>query len=477
MRSRAFRNYTDAAIAKRILAIMGIKLVSAKEEFGDGYMADAMEAITDIMNEVQIRQNGEDISNKMLHKAKNSGTTGRAKLGYLNVRKDFNGCLVNTIDIDPARAPLIRWAFEQYATGEYSLTRLQQELAEQGLTTRRTAKWSEKPVSRTQLGAILRDPYYLGMVTFKGQVYPGGRHEALVSAELYERVQRVLDERMRRGQRDIVHNHFLRGLMHCERCHATGRRSQLVYSQPVNHAGQAYEYYFCAARQQPDCGLPHLRVADVEDALLRHIAALRLTADEASAMREQITGHLERRLELERETHARLQNELAKLDVQEERLLDLAADASLTTSKLRVRLNKLQVKRTTIQQQFERTDDHVRRETEAMLAYVELLEHPGQFYASATNEVKRKLLAAFYSRVWLDDDGTTTLPMPEEREVVAYIRDSAREAVGDARGNEKGAGTSPSASDATLGQIPQVVCSNESNVVAGTGFEPVTSGL
>ncbi|MCO5222572.1 MAG: replication-relaxation family protein [Thermomicrobiales bacterium] len=42
-----------------------------QEEFGEGYMADAMEAITDIMNEVQVRQSGEDISNKMLHKAKN----------------------------------------------------------------------------------------------------------------------------------------------------------------------------------------------------------------------------------------------------------------------------------------------------------------------------------------------------------------------------------------------------------------------
>ena len=56
-------------------------MVSAKEEFGEGYMGDAMEAITDIMNEVQVRQNGEDISNKMRHKAQNGGTTGRASWG------------------------------------------------------------------------------------------------------------------------------------------------------------------------------------------------------------------------------------------------------------------------------------------------------------------------------------------------------------------------------------------------------------
>ena len=192
MRSRAFRNLTDAAITKRILASMGVKLVSAKEEFGEGYMADAMEAITDIMNEVQVRQSGEDVANKMYHKAKNGGTTGRAKLGYLNVRKDIEGRLVNTIAVDPQRAPLIQWAFEQYATGEYSLVRLLQELTDQGLTTRRTAKYPEQPVSRSKLASMFRDPYYIGMVTFKGETFTG-RHEALISPELFQRVQDVMD--------------------------------------------------------------------------------------------------------------------------------------------------------------------------------------------------------------------------------------------------------------------------------------------
>ncbi|MGN6483093.1 MAG: recombinase family protein [Thermomicrobiales bacterium] len=229
MRSRVFRNQTDAAITKRILASMDVKLISAKEEFGEGYMADAMEAITDIMNEVQVRQSGEDIKNKMFHKAKSGGTTGRAKIGYLNVRREVDGHLINAIDIDPKRAPLVTWAFAQYATSEYSLTRLQEELAEQGLTTRRTARWDEKPLSRSQLGVILRDPYYLGMVTYKGQVYPG-RHEALVTPEVFERVQQVLDARMQRTQRDITHNHVLRGMLHCGRCHAKGRTRQLVYT-------------------------------------------------------------------------------------------------------------------------------------------------------------------------------------------------------------------------------------------------------
>lgn len=148
----------DAAITKRILAGMGVKLISAKEDFGEGYMAEAMEAVTDIMNEVHVRQSGEDIKQKLLNKAKNGGTVGRAKLGCLNDRKDFDGRLVNTIGIDETRAPLIRWAFELYTTGDYSTTRLAALLAEQGLTTRKSSKWPERPLSRSQLGQILRDP-------------------------------------------------------------------------------------------------------------------------------------------------------------------------------------------------------------------------------------------------------------------------------------------------------------------------------
>ncbi|MGH3712179.1 MAG: recombinase family protein [Micromonosporaceae bacterium] len=91
MRSRAFRNFTDAAITKRQLLGMGVKLVSAKEDFGEGIMADAMEAVTDIMNEVQVRLSGQDIATKMHNKARNGGTLGRAKLGYANSRLDIEG--------------------------------------------------------------------------------------------------------------------------------------------------------------------------------------------------------------------------------------------------------------------------------------------------------------------------------------------------------------------------------------------------
>lgn len=90
---------------------------------------------------------------------------------------------------------------------------------DQGLTTRPTANRPVQPVSLNKLHQMLRDDYYTGVVTYQGESYPG-RHDPLVSRSLFERVQDVLEERSRNGQRDRVLTHYLKGLLLCERCHA-----------------------------------------------------------------------------------------------------------------------------------------------------------------------------------------------------------------------------------------------------------------
>ena len=86
--------------------------------------------------------NGEDIKLKMAHKVEQGGSVGRAKIGYLNVRKNFEGRLVNSIDLDPERAPLVKWAFETYSSGDHSVLQLQQMLDERGLTTRPSVRFT-----------------------------------------------------------------------------------------------------------------------------------------------------------------------------------------------------------------------------------------------------------------------------------------------------------------------------------------------
>ncbi|WP_446724826.1 recombinase family protein [Microbacterium sp. CFBP 13617] len=146
--------------------------------------------------------------------------------------------------MDPVRAPLIRWAFEQYATDDYSVWQLASILGDMGLTTRASAKRPERPVSSSALAEIIRDPYYTGMLPFKGELYPG-RHSAVITQETFVACQSILDRRNRKGDRDCVHFHYLKGMLYCGQCADQGRIRRLVYSQSTGNGG-ACEYWVCS---------------------------------------------------------------------------------------------------------------------------------------------------------------------------------------------------------------------------------------
>jgi DNA invertase Pin-like site-specific DNA recombinase len=165
MRSRAFRNHLDAAVVQVQLKKLGIRLVSAKEDFGEGPHAVAMEGMLDIMNGLTNTLQGLDVQTKMFNKAKGGGTVSLAKLGYRNVRIDYEGRQINTIALDEERAPFVRTAWELYATGEYSIERLEATMADLGLTTKPTRRSPKgTPVSASKLHMMLSDPYYTGFV-------------------------------------------------------------------------------------------------------------------------------------------------------------------------------------------------------------------------------------------------------------------------------------------------------------------------
>lgn len=147
--SRAFRNATEELVTKAQLKQLGVQLISVKENFGTGYLADAMEGVMAIFNELQVRANGEDVKTKMLNKAINGGTNNRAKLGYRNTTTTVDGRKINTIEVDQERAKYVVMAFELWATGTYANAEaLQTALTDAGLRMPATGK----PVSTQTCG-------------------------------------------------------------------------------------------------------------------------------------------------------------------------------------------------------------------------------------------------------------------------------------------------------------------------------------
>jgi len=65
----------------------------------------------------------------MSQKAAKGGTIGKAPIGYLNtVFRDEVGREVRGVSLDADRSALVEWAFKAYASGDWTITQLADEL-------------------------------------------------------------------------------------------------------------------------------------------------------------------------------------------------------------------------------------------------------------------------------------------------------------------------------------------------------------
>lgn len=113
--------------------------------------------------------------------------------------------------VDETTVPYLKQMFEWYATGNYSLSRLEKELCEAGLRSR-----SGKLLGTSKIHVLLKDPFYYGKMRWKDKVYSGNQ-EPLVSKDLFEKVQTILTRQIK-NPHYTKHNPLFKSKIHCKYC-------------------------------------------------------------------------------------------------------------------------------------------------------------------------------------------------------------------------------------------------------------------
>ena len=188
---RLARNREDDIAINLALKKAGTTLVSCTENLSDSPSGRFLYNIMADMAQFYSDNLAQEVLKGLVAKARDGGTPYQAPLGYLHKREYLGGAMTSWVEIDPERAPLIRWAFEVYATGDWTVTDLHLALRQKGLTTRPTANKPARDLPLNSLYKLLRNPYYLGVVTYQGATYEG-QHDALIDTELWLHVQDIL---------------------------------------------------------------------------------------------------------------------------------------------------------------------------------------------------------------------------------------------------------------------------------------------
>ena len=289
--------------------------------------------------------------------------------------------------IDPEKATLVKQAFELYSTGNYSLMALREMLFDHGLRTYGGAK-----LAKSRLAEILRDPFYYGAMRWNEVVYSQGAHEALVSKELFDKVQSVLT-----GKKapQFKRRHFqFRKMLTCGECGGT-------ITAEIKKG--RYIYYHCNHfKKCSQKGATPEKV--VENQLFGVFKFFEdITPIEAEEIKRRIKANHAQEIEYKESAIKNLNERYNALQRRLDTLYDDRLDGKITADFWQTKQKETTDEQAALLEQLTRLKSEEAKYFEIWLNIIDLARRAREIYEKRSPEERRLLLSHLFSNLALKD--------------------------------------------------------------------------
>ncbi|KFI81943.1 DNA invertase Pin-like site-specific DNA recombinase [Bifidobacterium psychraerophilum DSM 22366] len=397
---RLARNRADDVTIHLALKQAGVTLVSVTENIDETPSGMLVHGIMSSIAEFYSRNLATEVSKGMTQKAITGGTLGKAPIGYLNARKrDELGREIRTVELDPRRAPLIKWAFEAYATGRYSTITLREELIDRGLTTAPTPKHPARTPALSSVHRFLTNPYYKGQITFRGAAYDG-LHEPLVSKEIWYRVQAVLNAHQASGEKTQAHDHYLKGSIYCGEC-----GSRLILSNARGSQNVIYPYFLCSGRhsKRTDCERRAMYVPDIEAAVEEYYRTIEIPEHTIASLRGLVMAEFDQLRDIARREQHAYQAERSDLLDERGKLLQAHYSGAIPIDLLKTEQERISRRLAFLDVQIEAGDMEYERAKAHLDDCLTLAGNCHQLYMSLDDSMRRIANQAFFGKLCVQE--------------------------------------------------------------------------
>ena len=344
----------------------------------------------------------EETRKGLTEKAAQNWYPGNHKRGYITVG-DI-GHKFWTIDTSEAsEAPYIRRAFELYDTGEYTILSLGKKLFTEGWKSA-----AGRHIAKSELHKLLKDSFYCGEFIWNGVHYKNGNHEALVSKELFYRVQARIEKKI--VGKAKKHEFLLSGLIRCDEC------SRSVCGE----IQKGYHYYRCTRYQTACTQRSYSREEKLEAQIVGFLEGLAIKNERLAdwlkkALQESHADEVAYHNSALQELNGRLTKTQQKIDM-------------LYDEKLEGKISQefYEKKFAQYSQELDEIIAATQRHKNANISYIELgssildlTQRAREIYAKASPEKKRKLLGIVFAGLKLRDKAL----IPEYNAAFSFIRE------------------------------------------------------
>jgi site-specific DNA recombinase len=464
----------------------GARLVSITEPMigEDTPEAFWMEGMAAVNNQYESMKTGRAVKGGLHRKAMAGGSYGGRRLGYIKTIEQLpDGRQIGGVGLDPERHAFVTYAFKLYASGEYSIPMLVEELYRLGLRSCPTRRYAAGKVGTSALQRVLRNPYYAGLIVYKrGTPDEGifeGRHEALIDRETFDQVQSLLDEKRVAGERPQVQRHYLRGSIFCGDC---GQRLSFGVSTGKN--GRKYPYFFCSARINGTVceQRTNMRPELIEQTIQRYYIEqpVQLTAKDV----QKRTDAIEALVAISQTAVAQVKQTktelIAKLKAQQMRLIRLHAEEGddVSPDAFRDERQRMQTEINAAEKSLAETEQRLSLDADMLRMALELAGDVAEVYATASDQIKRGYNQAFFVKLyvtpeWDEDQGQTVVRVTKAELTEPYAVLLAAGLVAEATKASRLIGKSTAkAGSGPIEPLPDAAISIYLKLAEREGFEP-----
>jgi site-specific DNA recombinase len=317
---------------------------------------------------------------------------GWAPLGYINVAQegtDDGQRARKTVKSDPQSWYLLREGFRLYLTGNYSADHLRDILHEKGLRSK-----TGKRIPHSIMVHILKNPFYAGLMVWKGQ-RKTGRHEPMISLQEHQRIQELIDSHNLHVSRGRKHRFLLRGFVFCAIC---GQK----YTAEI-HSAKNRSYYHCATMRGHSNRNQNVDVLELEHQVEEQFKTIQFSPAFIECIMEKLQQvHAGHRQTVRTQKQVLLNQRKAveaNRDRAEEKLLaGVLSDDSFV--RLRARFTEHLGQ---IQEQIVSLDSQRECDTEVVRQVLNLSCNVYDAYKKAPDALKRQYLGLFWDRFLVRD--------------------------------------------------------------------------
>ncbi len=390
---RLSRDMADFWTIKKILNDKKVKLMSVSENFNDDNPADQfLMGIMSAQAQFYSANLGFEVKKGVSQKIKNGWWPTFAPIGYENYGEKHKRYIRPVHDI----AKLVLYAFQLFASGDYSITSLTETLQKKGMLST-----EGKPISRSAVSRMLRNPIYYGEFDWLGELHKG-KHEPIITKQLFDTVQQLLDIRKVKGTRDRTHNFMLRGHVYCS-C-----GSRLVGEQKVkkylNGKQQEFFYFGCKSRKKTkNCSKNYVRMEVLEQLVSEEFKKIEFTEDFKKDVIKTAKSILAEVRETESEEEKIIKNRISKIktrmkNAEDDRMDRIVSSDEFTDIYMRLKeeLSIAMADLSNIQ------NDHTDK-VKILDNILSLSENIYSSYIKADAILKRKYLRMFFEGIYVDN--------------------------------------------------------------------------